>query len=60
MIHIWAGNLLFNTGAFNDAVSAYSNTDDINENVKTLILRAKCYMLIKELNQALEDFQQIV
>ena len=32
MIHIWAGNLLFNTGSFTDAVSAYSNTDDINQN----------------------------
>lgn len=51
---------MFNTGAYEDAISAYSNTRDIESNVQTLILRAKCFMLIKELNSALGDLEKIL
>ena len=29
-IHLWAGNLLFNVGAVDDAVKAYSHLENIN------------------------------
>ena len=54
-IHMWAGNLLFNTGAFEDAAKAYSNSENIKKDEILLLLRAKCYIVLKELNAALAD-----
>ena len=59
-IHLWAGNLLFNIGAFDDAIKAYSHANDINKNSDILLLRAKCYMVFKELNSALEDMDRMI
>jgi tetratricopeptide (TPR) repeat protein len=59
-IHLWAGNLLFNIGAFEDAVKAYSHANNINKNEKILLIRAKCYMILKELNSALSDMSRII
>ena len=59
-IHLWAGNLLFSTGAYEDAARAYSNSESINKSEKLLCLRAKCYLTVKELNLALSDLNKLV
>ncbi|EGR34644.1 hypothetical protein IMG5_005100 [Ichthyophthirius multifiliis] len=59
-IHLWAGNLLFNIGAYEDAIKAYSHVNNISKNCDILLLRAKCYMVFKELNSALEDMEKII
>jgi tetratricopeptide (TPR) repeat protein len=52
--------LLFNIGAFDDAIKAYSHANNINKNSDILLLRAKCYMVFKELNSALEDMEKMI
>ena len=59
-IHLWAGNLLFSTGAYEDASRAYSNSENINKSETLLCLRAKCYLTVKELNLALNDLNRLV
>jgi len=59
-IHLWAGNLLFNTGAYEDAIRAYSNYEGINKCEELLSLRAKCCIVLKELNAALNDLSKLV
>ena len=59
-IHLWAGNLLFNTGAFEDAAKAYSNSETIQKSENLLVLRARCYIALKELNPALNDLNRLV
>lgn len=54
-MHLWAGNLLFNIGAVEDAVKAYSHIENINNNSDLLLLRCKCYIYLKELNSGLND-----
>ncbi len=34
--------------------------NNINKNCDILLLRAKCYMVFKELNSALEDMEKII
>ena len=60
-IHFWAGNLLMNTGAFEDAVIAYSNSQNKEGeiSIESLIFRAKCYIILKELNLAINDLYKI-
>ena len=59
-IHLWAGNLLFCTGAYEDAVKAYSNSDNIVNSEKLLALRVKCNIILKELNLALNDLDRLL
>ncbi len=59
-IHLWAGNLLFSTGAYEDATRAYSNSENINKSEVLLCRRAKCYLLIKEPTLALNDLCKLV
>ena len=59
-IHLWAGNLLFNTGAFEDAAKAYSNSETIKKSENLLLLRTKCYIALKELNSGLTDLNRLV
>jgi tetratricopeptide (TPR) repeat protein len=59
-IHLWAGNLLFNTGALEDAVRAYSNSETVTRSERLLALRAKCNIVLKELNAALSDLNRLV
>ena len=58
-IHLLAGNLLFNTGAIEDAAKAYSNSEDISNDESLLLLRAKCFIILKELNAALADLTRL-
>jgi hypothetical protein len=39
---MWAGNLLFNSGAHDDAIKAYSHSDAVHKDENLLFLRAKC------------------
>ena len=57
---MWAGNLLFNSGAYEDAIKAYSHSDLINEDETLLYLRAKCFLVLKDVNAANEDFNRII
>lgn len=59
-IHLWAGNLLFNIEAYADAIKTYSNVSGIANKPDILLLRAKCYIVFKELNCALEDMDRII
>ena len=59
-IHLWAGNLLFNIGAYDNAVKAYSHSNEMNSNCELLQLRAQCYIILKELNSALSDLSKII
>ena len=54
-IHLWAGNLLFNAGAFGDAAKAYSTSETIKKSENLLLLRTKCSIALKELNSGLTD-----
>lgn len=57
---MWAGNLLFNIGAYSDAIKTYSNANGISRNPDILLLRAKCYIVQKDLNFALDDLDRII
>jgi len=59
-IHLWAGNLLFCTGAYEDAVKAYSNSETLNDSESLLALRVKCNIILKELNLALNDLDRLL
>lgn len=55
--NVYAGNLFFHIGAYEDAVRAYSHNIEVN--VQALYLRARCYVILKELNNAMQDLQSI-
>lgn len=59
-IHLWAGNLLFNIGAFEDAIKAYSNITHSEKAQQVYKLRIGCFIILKELNNALNDMQKII
>ena len=59
-IHLWAGNLLFNIGAHDNAVKAYSHSAEIVSSTQLMTLRAHCYIILKELNSALMDLTRII
>ncbi|EGR32790.1 hypothetical protein IMG5_070720, partial [Ichthyophthirius multifiliis] len=59
-IHLWSGNLLFNIGAFEDAIKAYSNINGINKNEEYLLLRIKCYFAMKDLTSTIEDIDSLL
>jgi len=52
--------MLFHIGAYDDAVKAYSNIPITSKNAREILyLRAKCYIILKELNNALGDLEKI-
>ncbi|EAS02746.2 tetratricopeptide repeat protein (macronuclear) [Tetrahymena thermophila SB210] len=59
-IHKWAGNLLFNSGAYEDAIRAYSHSDQIETSESLLILRAKCSIIIKDISSAYQDVSKVI
>lgn len=52
-IHIWAGHLLFYIRAYEDANRAYSNITNINKNFEALLYKVKCYLIVKDVLNAL-------
>lgn len=59
-IHLYAGNLLFNNGAYEDAIRAYTHSDLIETNPELLLLRAKCNIVLLELSAALKDITTVI
>ena len=52
--------MLFHIGAYDDAIKAYSNISITTKNVNQILyLRAKCYIILKELNNAIIDLEKI-
>ncbi len=41
-------------------MKAYSHANNIAKNQKILMLRTKCYMVLKELNSALADMGRLI
>lgn len=59
-VHVVAGNMLFHIGAYDDAVKTYSNVPITAKNAREILyLRAKCYIILKELNNALCDLEKL-
>ena len=59
-IHLWSGNLLFNIGAYDDAVKAYSHVNNVKQNEDILILRLKCHFAMKDLSSTIEDIEHLM
>lgn len=56
---MWAGNLLFNNAAYEDAIKAYSHSESIEKNEYLLIERAKCKIILKKYDAALADINKV-
>ncbi|KRX04632.1 hypothetical protein PPERSA_04447 [Pseudocohnilembus persalinus] len=59
-IHTMAGNLLFHCGALDDAIKAYSHSDQQESDLNLLAARSKCYIALKELDKAYVDIEKVV
>lgn len=59
-IHIWAGHLLFQIGAYDDACKAYSNISNINKNPQALLYRAMCYLTLKDIVSTVSNLKMIL
>ncbi|EGR34552.1 hypothetical protein IMG5_007640 [Ichthyophthirius multifiliis] len=59
-IHFWAGNLLFNSGAIEDAIKAYSHCEQINKQENLLLERIKCNIILKNFQQAIQDINKVI
>ncbi len=59
-IHIWAGHLLFQIGAFDDACKAYSNISNIAKNPEALLYRAMCYLTLKDIVSTVSNLKMIL
>lgn len=52
--------MYFHIGAYDDAVKAYSDIPLTTKNTKEILYsRAKCHIVLKELNNALKDLEKI-
>lgn len=49
---MWAGNLLFHSGSYEDAIKAYSHSNQIEQDLNLLAARSKCYIATKNLEKA--------
>ncbi|CAK93981.1 unnamed protein product (macronuclear) [Paramecium tetraurelia] len=57
---IMIGNLFYQMGAFEEAISSYSNMINSEKCSQALYHRAKTFVTIKELNNAIQDLQKLV
>ena len=54
-------NIYFFVGAYEDAIKLYTNLLITSKNQKEiLVMRNNCYMIVKELNNALSDMDKII
>ncbi|CAD8205734.1 unnamed protein product [Paramecium octaurelia] len=58
-IYLWAGNLLFHLGAHGTAIKTYSHSPDLQNDVQLLSYRAMCFIIEKDLNNALIDLSRV-
>ena len=54
MVHVYAGNLLMTTGAYQDAIKAYENGDTVQPTAVAAFQRVRCYCALTELEKAIE------
>ncbi|CAD8189737.1 unnamed protein product [Paramecium pentaurelia] len=57
---ILIGNLFYQMGAFEEAIQSYSNIINSEKCLQALYQRAKTFITIKELNNAIQDLQKLV
>lgn len=59
-VHINAGNILMITGEIENALKAYANACKNKPVAEAYIQRAKCYLLLENLNEALQELKYCV
>lgn len=59
-IHIWAGHLLFSIRSYEDANKAYSNVTNLSKNFEVLFYKAKCYLIVKDVLNALHYLKMML
>ena len=52
MVHVYAGNLLMTTGAYQDAIKAYENADTVEPTTISAFQRVRCFCALSELEHA--------
>ena len=52
MVHVYAGNLLMTTGAYQDAIKAYENADTVEQTTVSAFQRVRCYCALTDLHNA--------
>ena len=52
MVHVFAGNLLMTTGAYNDAIKAFENADTVEPTSVSAFQRVRCFCAISDLQNA--------
>lgn len=57
IVHIYAGNLLMTTGAYNDAIKAFDNADTVQQTALASFQRIRCYCALSDLESAFEQMQ---
>ncbi|KAM3146723.1 hypothetical protein pb186bvf_001253 [Paramecium bursaria] len=57
--YISAGNMFFIIGAYDDAIKSFSQVLITEKNTTILYQRARCYLVLKELNDSMADLQKI-
>jgi hypothetical protein len=55
MVHIYAGNLLMTTGAYQDAIKAFLNADSVKPTATAAFQRARCFCALTEIENALKE-----
>jgi tetratricopeptide (TPR) repeat protein len=58
MVHVYAGNLLMTTGAYQDAIKAFLNADTVQKTAVAAFQRARCYCALTDLENAKLQFKQ--
>ena len=59
-VHIYAGNLLMTTGAYQDATKAYSNADVVSDTAEAAFHRARCFAALNKLDQSVKEMRKVV
>jgi tetratricopeptide (TPR) repeat protein len=57
MVHVYAGNLLMTTGAYQDAIKAFLNADTVSKTAVAAFQRARCYCALTDLENAKMQFK---
>lgn len=57
IVHVHAGNLLMLVGSIEDAIKAFTNANSIKPTPQAFIQRAKCHIIIENIENAVGDFK---
>ncbi|CAG9313397.1 unnamed protein product [Blepharisma stoltei] len=60
LAHMLAGNLLMSTGSYDDAISAYNNALALKFSCEATYQKAKCYVLLHKLDDAIIELNKIL